>query len=158
MQQIDITDTIDRRNPKKPVDVENLPLFTGWYIFQVVSRISEPSTVSLIVLPPLSAWTRAPRYQWSYIRDRRLQWSSLGLRLLKDSKAPVPLWTEFFFSTFDLSIFDFYPMFHAEERGDNTGLAMSHRAEAQGPFSGAGIPLCSLDTFWKTSCLYSKRK
>ena len=36
--------TVDGRNPA-PVDMENLPLFTGFYLSQVVSRISEPSTI-----------------------------------------------------------------------------------------------------------------
>ena len=37
--------TVDGRN-LAPVDMENIPLFTRFYTFQVVSRISEPSTVS----------------------------------------------------------------------------------------------------------------
>ena len=37
--------TVDGRNPA-PVDMVNILLITGFYTSQVVSRISEPSTVS----------------------------------------------------------------------------------------------------------------
>ena len=37
--------TVDGRNPA-PVDMVNIPLITGFHTCQVVSRISEPSTVS----------------------------------------------------------------------------------------------------------------
>ena len=40
-------DAVDGRNPA-PVEMENLPLFTGFCTCQVVSRISEPSTVPLL--------------------------------------------------------------------------------------------------------------
>ena len=42
--------TVDGQNPA-PVDMANLPLFTGFYQFhtsQVVSWISEPSTVWVV--------------------------------------------------------------------------------------------------------------
>ena len=37
---------VDGRKPA-PVDMVNIPLFTRFYTSQVVSRISEPSTVSI---------------------------------------------------------------------------------------------------------------
>ena len=44
--RVDATGCLMRKNTA-PVDMENLPLFTGFYTCQVVSRISEPSTVVL---------------------------------------------------------------------------------------------------------------
>ena len=42
-----LSDTVDGRNPKQPVDMVNIPLFTGFYTSQVVGLgISEPSTIS----------------------------------------------------------------------------------------------------------------
>ena len=48
MEDFFLIDTLDGRNPA-PVDMVNIPLFTGFYTSQVVSRISEPSTVQQLL-------------------------------------------------------------------------------------------------------------